>query len=187
MYKIMPVNRIATAEDLRSLQDNIPYSKYKERAEKNPKQAVEKVKLVCMGHEPDLGAKLIAAYPEFKLEVEVLDIFKDRNDLKFKMDSEARINFDGKKLKVEDFYPRNLLQKASLHEGVDDWRKLVDVILIDWDYNGEYMRSPEIDSKDSDGYVSGEYTAPEDVGSLVKIKIVDLLSESFEQELLNAK
>ena len=60
MVKIMPVNRIATKADLESLKSNLPYKTYEKRKEENPNQPVEKITIVCMGHEPDLKAALEA-------------------------------------------------------------------------------------------------------------------------------
>lgn len=56
MVKIMPVNRIATKADLEELKANLPYKTYEKRKEENPSQPVEKITIVCMGHEPDLAA-----------------------------------------------------------------------------------------------------------------------------------
>lgn len=54
MVKIMPVNRIATKADLKELLANLPYKTYEKRKEENPNQPVERITIVCMGHEPDL-------------------------------------------------------------------------------------------------------------------------------------
>ena len=58
MVKIMPVNRIATKADLEELKANLPYKTYEKRKAENPTQPVEKITIVCMGHEPDLKASL---------------------------------------------------------------------------------------------------------------------------------
>lgn len=54
MVKIMPVNRIATKADLKELIANLPYKTFEQRKEENPSDPVERITLVCMGHEPDL-------------------------------------------------------------------------------------------------------------------------------------
>ena len=58
MVKIMPVNRIATKADLEELKANLPYKTYEKRKAENPTQPVEKITIVCMGHEPDLKASI---------------------------------------------------------------------------------------------------------------------------------
>ena len=58
LVKIMPVNRIATRADLNELITNFDYKTFEKRAGENPGKPVEKILLVCMGHEPDLSAHL---------------------------------------------------------------------------------------------------------------------------------
>jgi hypothetical protein len=57
MVKIMPVNRIATKADLSEIIAGLDYKKF-ERLQKDskhkPTEPLEKITLVCMGHEPDL-------------------------------------------------------------------------------------------------------------------------------------
>lgn len=50
MVKIMPVNRIATKADLEELKANLPYKTYEKRKEENPRQPVELITIICMGH-----------------------------------------------------------------------------------------------------------------------------------------
>ena len=90
MVKIMPINRIATRQDLNELITGFDYRAFEKRQAEHPNQAVEKVTLVCMGHEPDLAAHLKHQMSPFKLDVEVVDILRDKQDLQFKRDSEAR-------------------------------------------------------------------------------------------------
>ena len=58
MVKIMPINRIATRADLGELITGFDQRAFQRRQEKHPTQPVEKLLLVCMGHEPDLAAAL---------------------------------------------------------------------------------------------------------------------------------
>ncbi|OFJ31778.1 site-specific DNA-methyltransferase [Vibrio cholerae] len=178
--KIMPVNRIATKEDLNELVANFPYKKFEERKAANPNKPVEEIMLVCMGHEPGLGATLENECG-YKLKVEVVDILRDKSDLTFKYDSEAVIKVQDGKLIVEAFYPRNLLQKLSQQkDDVAEWREMVESIMIDWNYDGAVMEPVVIDIPDKNEFVAGEYEIP-DGASNIKIKITDLLSESYEE------
>lgn len=81
MVKIMPVNRIATKADLEELKANLPYKTYEKRKAENPMQPVEKITIVCMGHEPDLKASLEQELSEYKLNIEIVDILRDKKDL----------------------------------------------------------------------------------------------------------
>ncbi|KLU63316.1 modification methylase DpnIIB [Peptococcaceae bacterium CEB3] len=183
MVKIMPVNRIATKADLEELKANLPYKTYEKRKEENPSEPVERITVVCMGHEPDLKASLEAELSEYKLDIEIVDILRDKADLQLKREAEAEIVCGGGKLVVRAFYPLNLMQKLSLHkEYVEDWRQLVESIMIDWNYDGVVMQPTVTDVPGKKNMVSGVYDIPSDAGS-IKVKITDLLSESLEVEV----
>lgn len=183
MVKIMPVNRIATKADLEELKANLPYKTYEKRKEENPNQPVEKITIVCMGHEADLKASLEAELAEYKLDIQIVDILRDKSDLQLKREAEAEIVREGNKLVVRSFYPMNLMQKLSLQkEYVEDWKQLVESIMIDWNYDGVVMQPSEMDIPDKKDFVAGVYDIPEDAGT-IRIKITDLLSESLEMEV----
>ena len=182
--KIMPVNRIATKEDLNDLIANFPYKQFESRKEANPNQPVEDIMLVCMGHEPSLGA-ILENESGYKLKVKVVDILRDKSDLTFKYDSEAAIKIENGKLVVDAFYPLNLLQKLSQQkDDVTEWREMVESIMIDWNYDGAVMEPIVIDIPSKDEFVLGEYDIPEGA-SKIKIKITDLLSESYEEVIVH--
>ena len=183
MVKIMPVNRIATKADLEELKANLPYKTYEKRKAENPTQPVEKITIVCMGHEPDLKASLEQELSEYKLDIEIVDILRDKKDLQLKREAEAEIVKEGSKLVIRSFYPMNLMQKLSLQkEYVEDWRQLVESIMIDWNYDGVVMQPTVTDVPDKKEIVSGIYDIPEDAGT-IRVKITDLLSESLEMEV----
>src|SRR5690606_27130864 len=71
MVKIMPVNRIATRADLNELIAGFDYKAWERKQNDAPNQPVEKISLICMGHEPDLAAQLELAAKPFKIDVEV--------------------------------------------------------------------------------------------------------------------
>lgn len=183
MVKIMPVNRIATKADLKELLANLPYKTYEKRKEENPNQPVERITIVCMGHEPDLKGALEQELSDYKVDVQIVDILRDKKDLQLKRDSEAEIVREGGKLIIRAFYPMNLMQKLSLQrEYVEDWRQLVDSIMIDWNYDGVVMQPTVTDVPGKNEMVQGIYDIPEGCGT-IKVKITDLLSESLEVEV----
>ena len=183
MVKIMPINRIATKADLKELLANLPYSTYEKRKEENPNQPVERMTVVCMGHEPDLKGALEQELADYKVDVEILDVLRDKADLQLKREAEAEIVHEGNKLVIRAFYPMNLMQKLSLQkEYVEDWRQLVDSIMVDWNYDGVVMQPTIIDIPGKNEMVKGIYDIPEDAGT-IKVKITDLLSESLEVEV----
>ena len=183
MVKIMPVNRIATKADLEELKANLPYKTYEKRREENPTQPVERITIVCMGHEPDLKASLEQELSDYKLDIEIVDILRDKTDLQLKREAEAEIVREGNKLVIRSFYPMNLMQKLSLQkEYVEDWRQLVESIMIDWNYDGVVMQPAVTDVPGKKEIVKGVYDIPDDAGT-IKVKITDLLSESLEMEV----
>lgn len=183
MVKIMPVNRIATKADLKELLANLPYKTYEKRKEEHPNQPVEHMTIVCMGHEPDLKGALEQELTDYKMDIQIMDILRDKADLQLKRDSEAEVVREGNKLVIRAFYPMNLMQKLSLQkEYVEDWRQLVDSIMIDWNYDGVVMQPVITDVPGKNEIVKGIYDVPDGVGTIM-VKITDLLSESLEVEV----
>lgn len=186
MVKILPaddINRIATKADLEGFVANLPYKTFEMRKADSPNAPVERIRFICMGHEPDLAAAFKAKVPNYKIDVEVVDVMRDRKELHFKHDSDAKIVRDGDNLVIEEFYPLNLMQKLSwMEDDVTDWRQLVESVMIDWNYDGAVMEPKVTDIPEKADLVKGVYPIPEDFG-VIKIKITDLLSESYEEEL----
>ena len=97
----------------------------------------------------------------------------------FKRESEAKIILDEQKLVVEKFYPNTLLEKLR-HDGteVEDYREMVESIMIDTNYDGSIFEPTIVDIPDKNELVTGEYELPADSGTIA-IKITDLLSEIY--------
>ena len=185
MVKIMPVNRIATKADLQGLLANLPYKQFEKIKEENPSATVLKLTIVCMGHEPDLAGALRESLSNYKVDIEVVDILHDRADLQFKRDAEADIVIEDGKLVIKNFFPLNLMQKLSLDkETVEEWRQLVESVMIDFNYDGAVLQPTVQDIPEKNGLVKGVYPIPEDAG-IIRVKIIDVLSESLEVEVKN--
>lgn len=184
MVKILPadVNRIATKADLDGFIANLPYKTFERRKEENPNEIVLKLTVICMGHEPDLAAAIKQALSAYRTDVEAVDILTDRKDLQFKRDAQGQVEIEGGKLVIRNFYPLNLMQKLSMQrENVDEWRQLVESIMIDFNYDGAVLSPTVIDIPEKNGLVKGIYEIPKGAGK-IKVKITDLLSESLELE-----
>src|SRR5690606_12547231 len=184
MVKIMPVNRIATKADLNELMTNFDYKLFEKRQKDNPTKPVEKLLLVCMGHEPNLAA-VLEQETGYKLDIELVDILRDKSNLEFKRDSETEVITEGNKLIIRNFYPMNLLQKLSImKENVEDWKELVESVMIDWNYDGAVLEPTIVDIPEKNELVQGIYEIPKDAGT-IRLKITDLLSESCEVTVTN--
>jgi site-specific DNA-methyltransferase (adenine-specific)/adenine-specific DNA-methyltransferase len=183
MVKIMPVNRIATKADLEELKANLPYKTFDSRKEEHPHTPVERITIVCMGHEPDLKASLERELSEYKIDIEICDILRDKSDLQLKREAEADIAIEGGRLVIRQFFPLNLMQKLSLtRDYIDDWRQLAESVMIDWNFDGVIMEPAVTDIPAKEQLVSGIYDIPKNSGT-IKVKITDLLSESLEVEV----
>ena len=183
MVKIMSVNRIATRQDLNDLLSGFDYKAFEKRYAEAPSQPVERLLLVCMGHEPDLKARLEEQVKPYKLDIEIVDILRDKSKLEFKRDSEADIQRENGTITINQFYPMNLLQKLSLmKENVEEWRELVESVMIDFYYDGAVFEPTLVDIPDKKELVKGKYAVPEDAGT-IRVKITDLLSESLELDV----
>ena len=183
MVKIMPINRIATKADLNELIDKFPYKTFENRKAASPTDPVEHITLVCMGHEPDLKATLEQELSEYKLDIEIVDLLRDKAELRFKHEAEADITIERGELVIKEFYPLNLMQKLSMQkEFVENWKQLVESVMIDWNYDGAVLHPSVIDVPEKEGLVKGRYSVPDDAGH-VRVKITDLLSESLEMDV----
>jgi len=185
LVKIMPVNRIATSQDLNEVINGMDFKVYERKRAEAPSKPVDRIMLVCMGHEPDLGPSLKLRAKPFDIEVEVVDLIRDKANLHFKRQSDAKLVIKDDHLEIVGFYPLNLLQKLSMDtDSVEDWRQLVETIKVDWNYDGAVLSPELIDAPEKDALVTGRYPIPADA-STIRVKITDLLSESWEGEIDN--
>lgn len=181
--KIMAINRIATKADLKEIIANLPYAVYDKKKEDNPNSPVDHITLVCMGHEPDLAAAFKQEISAYRIDVEIVDILTDKKDFEFKREAKAEIRLINKELVIKSFYPMNLMQKLSLQkESVENYKQLVESIMIDWNYNGQTLRPTIVDIPEKNEFVKGLYSVPNNHGK-IRVKITDLLSESLEIEV----
>lgn len=182
MVKILAVNRLATAADLNPILSNLDYKAWEKRAKENPGTSVERIRFVCMGHDPELRAQFQREMDQlgYKVDLDIVDILRDRKELQFKREAEARISRGKKRLDIKSFYPMNLLQKLSLErQKVGEWRELVDSVLIDWNYDGAVFSPGLVDVPGKNELVKGSYDIPDDAGT-IRVKITDLIAESWE-------
>ncbi|EQB00916.1 site-specific DNA-methyltransferase [Sphingobium sp. HDIP04] len=187
LVKIMPVNRIATRQDLNEVINGLDFKAFERRKAEAPNKPVERIHLVCMGHEPDLGSHLTleAKKSGFDIEVMVTDLIRDKAHLHFKKSSDARLAIENGELVIAGFFPMNLLQKLSLEsDAVEEWRQLVESVKVDFHYDGAVLTPAIVDAPSKEELVAGRYAIPDDAGT-IRVKITDLLSESWEGEIKN--
>jgi len=182
--KLMPVNRIATKKDVSDLITNLDYKEYEQKTKENSTAKVDDILLVCMGHDPEITAHFKKEC-SYNINIDIYDILKDGSELVFKRESEAKIVIDGSKLTVEKFYPNTLLEKLRQDETeVEDYREMVESIMIDTNYDGSVFEPTIVDIPEKKELVSGEYELPDNAGAIA-IKITDLLSETYFEVVSN--
>jgi site-specific DNA-methyltransferase (adenine-specific)/adenine-specific DNA-methyltransferase len=112
---------------------------------------------------------------------EVYNVNKHNPD---KSEAEACVVVENNKLKINDFFSMKLSQKMNIEKGKEDWRRFVEFIVIDLNYDGNVIKPSIIDIPSKNELVKGEYDIPSDVGK-IKIKITDISLETFEFEITN--
>jgi site-specific DNA-methyltransferase (adenine-specific)/adenine-specific DNA-methyltransferase len=183
VYKILSINRIASKADLSNIISNLPYKAYDQRSRENPNEPVDKITLVTMGHEPDIKGALEKELSKYKIDIEIIDLLRSESKLEFKRDSQADIFVNKDYLEIKNFYPMNLLQKLSLESAeIENWKQLVESVMVDFNFDGNILNPTIADIPEKNEYVVGKYKVPAGTKK-IKIKITDLLSESFEKEI----
>lgn len=104
------------------------------------------------------------------------------------LEASVSVTREGDKLQVtvDDVFSPTIVQRLNMEFGVfrariDDWRAVVDCILIDTDYDGEVFNIAlsDIPEKKAD-LVDGYYELPTPAkGSTVAVKIIDMLGEEL--------
>lgn len=179
---ILGINRIATASEFARLLSNVDISVWQERQKENPAKPVEAITFVCMGHDPNLKAQFEEEIDKmgFKVDLEIIDLLRDKKNLRFKRDSDATVVIKENRLIIENFFPMNLLQKLSIEKtDVSDWKELAESVFIDWNYDGVTFSPSLTDIPEKNALVKGEYDIPKTAGA-IHVKITDLISESWE-------
>ena len=89
-------------------------------------------------------------------------------------------------VEIVDFISPTIVERLHEQAGVlkpkiDDWRVMVDCVMIDSDYDGQVFRVAlsDVPERKTD-LVAGRYELPADrVGKTVALKIVDMLGEEL--------
>jgi hypothetical protein len=107
--------RIASRADLNSLIANFDYKSSSRNSSESPHKAVEKSCSVVWDTSRTWRPHLQKEAAPNKLDIEVVDICRDRSRLEFKRDSEAESYANDTELKIENSTDE-LLQKLSLFQ-----------------------------------------------------------------------
>ena len=181
LVKIIPFNHPLSPLDLEDIDKEL-----KRRPEEQ-----RDVSVVCLGME--LAARAWAEQHNQNRPINRYHIIELRTDSKYggfikhePLIASVDVQREDDKLLVEvtDVFSPTIMQRLNMEEGlfrahIDDWRAVVDCIMIDTDYDGEVFNVAlsDIPAKKSD-LVEGRYELPAvPAGSTIAVKVIDMLGE----------
>ncbi len=184
LVKVVPFSHPLTLLDLEQLKRELDARPQEDRG----------VLLVCLGKEPAADA-WIDDWNQLRRgrdpvnRIEVIELRTDPKYGKFfqHQPAKARVKAsrkkDGALVEIEDFISPTVVERLQAEAGllkpkIDDWRAMVDCVLIDADYDGKVFRIglSDVPEKKTD-LVSGRYELPAPVGKMIALKIIDMLGE----------
>ena len=185
LVKVIPFTHPLTLLDLDELKRELDARPGEERG----------VTLVCLGKEPAADAWIEDwnRLRRGKDAVNRIDLIELRTDPKYGKffqhtpgRARARLTRKGETVVVEitDFVSPSIVERLHAQAGVlqpkiDDWRAMVDCVMIDADYDGRVFRIAlsDVPERKTD-LVAGRYElAVEKVGRTIAVKVVDMLGE----------
>ena len=153
------------------------------------------VVLVCLGKEPAVDT-WVSDWNQMRRGKEAINRFEVvelRTDPKygkfFKHNpARARVKFRREReivvVEIQDFISPSIIERLDQQAGllrpkIDDWRAMVDCVLIDTNYDGNVFNITlaDVPERKSD-LVEGRYEIPADkVGQTIAVKVIDMLGE----------
>jgi len=184
LVKVVSFSHPLTLLDLEQLRRELEARPQEERG----------VLLVCLGKEPAADAWIddwnrLRRGKGAVNRIEVVELRTDPKYGKFFQHQPARARVkasrkkDGAAVEIEDFISPTVVERLQAEAGllkpkIDDWRAMVDCVLIDADYDGKVFRIglSDVPEKKTD-LVAGRYELPVPVGKTIAVKIIDMLGE----------
>jgi adenine-specific DNA-methyltransferase len=181
LVKIIPFNHPLSPLDLGDIEKEL---------QRRPEEQRD-VTVVCLGME--LTARAWAEQHNRNRPINKFHIIELRTDRKYggfikhePLSAVIDVQRKGEQLIVEitDVFSPTIMQRLNLEEGlfrahIEDWRAVVDCVLIDAAYNGEVFNvvASDVPAKKQD-MVTGRYELPAPPpGSTVAVKVIDMLGE----------
>ncbi len=185
LVKVVPFTHPLTLLDLEELKRELDARLDEDRA----------VVLVCLGKEPAADAWIedwnrMRRGQDAVNRIEVVELRTDPKYGKFfqHQPARARVKMSRKKdvltVEIEDFISPTIIERLHDQAGllkpkIDDWRAMVDCVLIDPDYDGQVFRIglSDVPERKTD-LVTGRYELRvDDRARTVAVKIIDMLGE----------
>ncbi len=185
LAKIIPFNHPLTLLDLEGLKRELEARPGEDRG----------IALVCLGKEPAVDAWMedwnrLRKGKDAVNRIELIELRTDERYGKFFQHQPARARVklgrtkDAVVVEIEDFISPSVIERLQGEAGllkpkIDDWRAMVDCVLIDPDYDGKVFKIAvsDVPERKSD-LVSGRYElATSQCGQTVAVKVIDMLGE----------
>lgn len=185
LVKVVPFNHPLTLLDLEELKRELDARPEEDRA----------IVLVCLGKEPAADAWIEDwnRLRKGKTAVNRIEVIELRTDPKYgkffqHQPAQAKVKAvrKGDKIvvEVEDFISPTIIERLQEQAGllkprIDDWRAMVDCILIDPDYGGKVFRIglSDVPERKTD-LVAGRYEIPAGRSKgTIAVKVIDMLGE----------
>jgi len=185
LVKVIPFNHPLTLLDLDELKRELGARPEEDRA----------IVLVCLGKEPAADAWIEDwnRLRRGKTAVNRVEVIELRTDPKYgklfqHQPARARVKWKRKNdtiiVEIKDFISPSIIERLQEQAGllkpkIDDWRAMVDCVLIDPNYDGKVFRIglSDVPERKTD-LVVGRYEIPADLGTrTVAVKIIDMLGE----------
>jgi DNA modification methylase len=184
LVKVVPFSHPLTLLDLEQLKRELEARPEEERG----------ILLVCLGKEPAADAWIddwnrLRRGKDAVNRIEIIELRTDPKYGKFfqHQPAKARVKAsrkkDGALVEIEDFISPTVVERLQAEAGllkpkIDDWRAMVDCVLIDADFDGKVFRIglSDVPEKKTD-LVAGRYELPAPVGKTIAVKIIDMLGE----------
>lgn len=181
LVKIIPFNHPLTPLDLELVRDELAARPDEDRD----------VTVVCLGRELAVEGWLDEYNRHRSVnQIAVIELRTDQKYGKFFVHQPARaeVRFERQGdqivVEIEDFMSPTIVERLEMdlplfRAQITDWRAMVDVVLIDTDYDGEVLDIALSDVPErKDDLVAGRYELPAPEGpATVAVKIVDMLGE----------
>lgn len=181
LVKIVPFNHPLSPLDLEDIEKEL---------QRRPDEQRD-VTVVCLGME--LAARAWAEQHNRNRPINKFHIIELRTDRKYggfikhePLSAVIDVQRNGDQIVVEvtDVFSPTIMQRLNLEEGlfrahIEDWRAVVDCVLIDTAHNGEVFNvvASDVPAKKQD-MVTGRYELPAPLpGSTVAVKVIDMLGE----------
>jgi len=185
LVKIIPFNHPLSPVDLEEIKKELEARPDEDRA----------ITVVCLGMELAAQAWIEEwnRLRKGKNAINKIEVIELRSDAKYggfikHEPAKAKIEFSRKKdevkIEIEDFISPTIIQRLQQQAGIlkpkiDDWRSMVDCVMIDVDYNGKIFNISLSDGPEKKNDLVGGSYELKDVkkNTTIAVKIIDMLGE----------